>query len=77
MPRNLPKDIDVAERTKLEDELIALCRSTDHKRRKGCALYGAEPAPETGWRGWWQAWQLRRLRRLRKSWEDIAAGRRP
>jgi len=76
MPRNLPKDIDVVERTKLEDELIALCRSTDHKRRKGCALYGAEPAPETGWRGWWQAWQLRRLRRLRKSWEDVTAARR-
>ena len=72
-PRNVPEDVEVAACTPRERELIELCRSVDHKRRKNCALYGDPPQPEAGWRGWWRGWRTRRLRRLRENWQG--AGR--
>jgi hypothetical protein len=72
-PRNLPKNVDVAECTKREQGLIALCRSTVHRKRSDCALYCDLPEVEKGWRAWWRGWRTRRLRRLRKNWEGVGA----
>jgi len=77
-PRNLPKDIDDVACTKLEgleDKLIALCRTKEHRKRTDCALYGDPPETKGGLRGWWQGWRTRRLRRLRKNWEGIGEAR--
>jgi len=73
-PRNLPQDIEIAACTKLEgleDKLVALCRTKEHRKRTDCALYGDLPKPEGGWWGWWRDWQTHRRRGLRKSWEDV------
>jgi hypothetical protein len=74
-PGNVPEHVEVAACTRRERELIDLCRSVDHKRRKDCALYGDPPVVETGWRGWWQGWRKRRLRRLHESWRDAGGAR--
>ena len=68
-PRNVPEHAAVAPCSPRERALIDLCRSVDHKRRSECALYGAPPAVEAGWRGWWKGWRTRHLRRLRESWD--------
>jgi uncharacterized protein (DUF2235 family) len=68
-PRNVPEHVEATACTPRERELIELCRSVDHKRRKDCALYGDPPEIERGWRGWWQGRRTRWLRQLHKSWE--------
>jgi uncharacterized protein (DUF2235 family) len=69
-PKNLPKEVDFTEPTKLEHDLIALCRSDKkHKRRGACALYRDLPAEQ----GWLDRWHTRRLRRFREEWaKDVA-----
>jgi uncharacterized protein (DUF2235 family) len=64
-PGNLPKDVEWAEMTEFEKELIALCRSNaGHKKRDGCALHRVLQESDRSRR-------TRRMRRLRKTWEDI------
>ncbi len=64
-PRNLPKDVEWAEMTEFEKDLIGLCRgNADHPKRDGCALHRVLKENDRSRR-------TRRMRRLRKTWEDI------
>jgi len=71
-PKNLPKDYPIAEKSKLEQELIGLCRAnrelakTDEKRGRTmhCVLHRELTKREQGWRG-------KRLRQLREQWKDV------
>jgi hypothetical protein len=64
-PRNLPQEVEWAEMTEFEKELITLCRSNAaHDRRAGCALHRELKESDRSRRA-------RRMRRLRKTWEDI------
>jgi len=64
-PRNLPKDVEWAEITEIEEELIKLCRGNpSDARRKNCALHRKLEDSDRSRRA-------RRMRRLRKTWEDI------
>ena len=77
-PNNLPKDYPIAEKSKLEQELIGLCRAnrelakTDEKRGRTmhCVLHRELTKREQGWRG-------KRLRQLREQWKDVLAARNP
>jgi hypothetical protein len=68
----LPKDYPIAEKSKLEQELIGLCRAnrelakTDEKRGRTmhCVLHRELTKREQGWRG-------KRLRQLREQWKDV------
>ena len=77
-PKNLPKDYPIAEKSKLEQELIDMCRAnrelakTDEKRGRTmhCVLHRELTKREQGWRG-------KRVRKLREEWKDILAERNP
>jgi hypothetical protein len=81
-PKNLPKDYPIAEKSKLEQELIDMCRAhreraksdskTDEERSRTvhCVLHRELTKREQGWRG-------RRLRQLREEWKDVLAAPKP
>jgi uncharacterized protein (DUF2235 family) len=70
-PKNLPKHADIAEPSKTEKKLIALCRgSAENTKNQGCALHRQQSIEREGWL---QRWRSRRFRRFRKEWADEEA----
>jgi hypothetical protein len=70
-PKNLPKHADIAEPSKTEKKLIALCRgSAENTKKQGCALHRQQSIEREGWL---QRWRSRRFRRFRKEWADEEA----
>jgi len=66
-PKNLPKDIAIAEPSDFEHRLVRLCRANNARGKTGhCALYRDLIKREQGWRG-------RRIRQLREEWKDVLA----
>jgi hypothetical protein len=66
-PKNLPKEIAIAEPSDFEQKLVRMCRTNNEHGKTGhCVLRRELTQREHGWRG-------RRIRKLREEWKETLA----